>query len=168
MRWKINIVLLLILLLNLSAINKIEDKSNNGPFVYVEHEKNMDDWEMVSDTVTGTIYHAVPEQCNADYEYTANMFKLDLTNPGKHRIIAIERTMLDRYGLEMGNIVLVIGAGPLSGIWQIQDKMNKKYAGKDRVDFLVNKNEYKTGKWNDIKLFKLVNTTQEHKYKKFL
>ena len=166
MSWKISIILFLITLINLSAINR-EKYSFEPPFVYVECEKVEYEWELISDKVVGTIYHAVPEQCNDDYGYTASMFKLDLNNPGKHRILAVERTMLDKYGLEMGDIVLVLKAGPHSGLWQIQDKMNKRFAGKDKIDFLVNQNEYKTGKWNNIKLFKLSDTTQENKYKKF-
>ena len=116
---------------------------------------DISDFELVASGVTGTVYHAVPEQCDSDVEHTASMFKLDLVNPGKHRIIAVERTMLERYGLSMGDTVLVAGAGELSGFWQIQDVMNKRYAGEDRIDFLVNRDEWPTGKWEDLRIFKM-------------
>ena len=41
------------------------------------------------EVVTATVYNAVPEQTNSDTSHTASMFKLDLKNPYKHRIIAV-------------------------------------------------------------------------------
>lgn len=146
----------LLILCNFAFSSKEDVPLSEDIFVFpVEDKANFEpSWELLSDTVTGTIYHAVPSQCDDDVEYTASMFKLDLKNPGKHRIIAIERTMMDRYGLQYGDTVLVVGAGPHNGLWQVQDLMNKRFAGKDRIDFLVNAKEYKTGKWNNIAIFK--------------
>ena len=74
------------------------------------------EWEMISDSVEATIYNAVPSQCKADVSTTASNFVLDLKSPEKHRIIAIERTMMDRYGLEMGDVVKIEGTDKYDGL----------------------------------------------------
>lgn len=119
-----------------------------------KQEKENNGLQLVSDKVVATIYHAVEEQCDSDCEYTASMFKLDLNNPAKHRIIAIERTMMPKYGLKMGDVVKVEGVGDLSGFFQIQDKMNKRFANQDKIDILVN-SDRKYGKWDNVKLYKV-------------
>ena len=98
--------------------------------------------------VTGTIYHADPAQCNADYLTTASMKKINPDNPAGHRWIAVSRD-LEKLGFTMGTRVKVSGAGDLDGIWTIEDRMNKRWT--KRIDFLVNKTR-KYGKWNNIKL----------------
>ncbi len=98
--------------------------------------------------VTGTIYHADPAQCNADYLTTASMKKINPNNPAAHRWIAVSRD-LEKLGYTFGTRVKVSGAGDLDGIWTVQDRMNKRWTM--RIDFLVNKTR-KYGKWNNIKL----------------
>lgn len=100
-----------------------------------------------TETVTATVYNAVPEQCNADVQHTAFMFKLDLSNPYKHRIIAVSRDLLKKF--PNGTKVRVSGTGKYDGIWTVRDKMNKRYT--KRIDFLVNK-EIRYGKWENIKI----------------
>ena len=102
--------------------------------------------------VTATIYHATPQQCNEDYLRTASMQAINPKAPGKHRWIAVSRD-LEQKGFTFGKKVLVIGAGELSGIWTIEDRMNKRFT--NRIDFLVNK-KIKNGKWENIKI-KLLN-----------
>lgn len=100
--------------------------------------------------VTATVYNAVPEQTNSDPSHTASMFKLDLKNPYKHRIIAVSRNLLKDY--PMGTKVLLVGAGKYDGIYQVQDKMNKRYY--DCIDILINI-DMKIGKWKNVKIIKL-------------
>ena len=78
-----------------------------------------------SEMVTATVYNAVPEQTNSDPSHTASMFKLDLKDPYKHRIIAVSRDLLTRF--PMGTKVRIKGT-PYDGIWIVQDKMNKRYS----------------------------------------
>ena len=99
--------------------------------------------------VTATVYNAVPEQTNSDPEHTASMFKLDLNNPYKHRIIAVSRDLLKTY--PMGSKVKIIGT-EYDGIYAVEDKMNKRY--KNRIDILIN-TDMKIGKWNNVKIIKL-------------
>ena len=103
--------------------------------------------------VTGTIYHADPAQCNADYLTTASMKKINPDNPAGHRWIAVSRD-LEKLGFTMGTRVKISGAGDLDGIWTIEDRMNKRWTM--RIDFLVNKTR-KYGKWHNIKMEKLSN-----------
>lgn len=99
-----------------------------------------------SSTVTVTVYNAVPEQCNEDPGHTASMFKLDLDNPYKHRIIAVSRDLLVKY--PFGTLIQIEGT-EYAGIYQVQDLMNKRYT--NRIDILINK-DMPIGKWHNIKI----------------
>lgn len=99
----------------------------------------------VSEKVTATVYNAVKEQCNSDVQHTAFMFKLDLDNPYKHRIIAVSRDLLAKFPNK--SKVKVSGAEGFDGIWTVRDKMNKRYS--KRIDFLVNKS-VSLGKWKGV------------------
>lgn len=87
-----------------------------------------------------TVYHAVPAQCNADWQHTADMTYLgeDVDDMYRHRIVAVSRDFLTEYGFEMGDTIKVHGLSvpEYNGEWIIHDKMNKRYT--NRMDFLVN------------------------------
>lgn len=112
-----------------------------------------EEWKMIADDVVVTVYNAVPEQCNADVRHTASMFKLDLNNPESHKIIAMERTMMSEFGLKYGDIVKIEGTykGIQDGIYQIQDTMNKRFAGQHKVDVLVANDVKYGGTYKDSK-----------------
>jgi len=99
-------------------------------------------------TVTATIYHAVAEQTDFNTRHNCSMFKLDLNNPRKHNIIAVSRD-LEALGFKLGTKVIVTGAGDLDGVWNIEDRMNKRFT--KRIDFLVN-TSLKGGKWENVKI----------------
>lgn len=98
--------------------------------------------------VTATIYHAVPEQTNADYLTTASLKKIDADNPQSHRWIAVSRD-LEKLGFTFGAKVCVQGAGEMDGIWYVEDRMNKRWT--KRIDFLVNE-DMQYGKWDNVKI----------------
>jgi len=98
--------------------------------------------------VTATIYHATPEQTDSTPDITASNKKIDLSNPLKHRWIAVSRD-LEEKGLTFGVKVCVTGAGDLDGIWTVQDRMNSRWT--KRIDFLVNQ-EIKGGKWENVRV----------------
>ena len=114
-------------------------------------EKNPEAWSEVSNDALATVYNAVPSQCNNDVLHTASMFKLDLKNVLSQRVIAMERTFMKELGLKYGDVVYVEGTGKWDGPWQIQDTMNKRFAGLHKIDILV-PNNIKTGKWNGVKI----------------
>lgn len=100
--------------------------------------------------VTATVYHAVPEQTNSDPLHTASMFKLDLSNPYKHKIIAVSRDLLDEF--PMGTKVRICGTGLYDGYYVVEDKMNKRW--KNKIDILINE-DMKIGKWDNVTMTKV-------------
>lgn len=114
-------------------------------------EKNPAAWSEVSNDALATVYNAVPSQCNNDVLHTASMFKLNLGDVLSQRVIAMERTFMKELGLKYGDVVYVEGTGKWDGPWQIQDTMNKRFAGMHKIDILVPRN-IKTGKWNGVKI----------------
>lgn len=116
----------------------------------ISHEHN--EWVLVAENVEATVYNAVPEQCDNDPVHTASMFRLNLNDVYSHKIIAMEKTFMKNLGLSYGDVVKVEGTGKWDGVWQIQDTMNPRFAGKKKIDFLVPE-EYKLGKWNTVKLY---------------
>lgn len=100
--------------------------------------------------VHATVYNAVPEQTNSDPGHTATMFKLDLSNPYKHRIVALSRDLLVKY--PYGSQVLVQGTKDYDGIYNVEDTMNKRY--KNRIDILINE-EMQIGSWPGVTITKV-------------
>jgi hypothetical protein len=113
-------------------------------------------WALVASDVTATVYNAVPEQCNNDISNTASMFRLNLDDVLSHRIIAMERTMMAEFGFKYGDVVKIEGTGKWDGIWQIQDTMNKRFAGKHKIDILIPQGAG-LGEWENVKLYRLEN-----------
>lgn len=108
-------------------------------------------WKLVSDDTIATVYNAVPSQCNKDVIHTASMFKLNLTDVLSQRVIAMERTFMAELGLKYGDVVYVEGTEKWDGPWQIQDTMNKRFAGMHKIDILVPRS-IRTGTWNGVKI----------------
>lgn len=128
---------------------------------YNSPERN---WELVASDVLATVYNAEPSQCNDDIIHTASMFRLNLGDVLSHRIIAMERTMMAEFGLKYGDVVRIEGTGKWDGEWQIQDTMNKRFAGQHKIDILVPKSEG-LGKWENVKVYKLRNGAEKDKFK---
>ena len=126
----------------ISGLERVDDAQKQKMEAEVVDAAPQEEWKMIADDVIVTVYNAVPAQCNADVRHTASMFKLDLKNPESHRIIAMERTMMAEYGLKYGDIVKIEGTynGIQDGVYQIQDTMNKRFAGQHKVDVLVSNN----------------------------
>lgn len=114
-------------------------------------EKNPIAWKKVSDDAIATVYNAVPAQCNNDVAHTASMFKLNLSNVLSQRVLAMERTYMAALGIKYGDVVWVEGTGKWDGPWQVQDTMNKRFAGVHKIDLLV-PNGIKHGQWNGIQI----------------
>ena len=116
-------------------------------------EDKRDQWTLIADDVLATVYNAVPAQCNNDVQHTASMFKLNLNDVLSHKIIAMERTMMKEFGLKYGDVFKIEGTDKWDGVWQIQDTMNKRFAGQHKIDILV-PNNIKLGKWSNVKVYK--------------
>lgn len=120
-------------------------------------------WKLADTHTIVTVYNAVPAQCNNDFGHTASMFRLNLYNVLSHRIIAMERTYMKKLGLNYGDVVKIEGTNGYDGVWQIQDTMNKRFAGQNKIDILVPDN-IKYGQWDNVKLYVLKNPALASKY----
>lgn len=109
-------------------------------------------WVLVSDNVTATVYNAVISQCNDNPLVTASRFVIIPENIETDRILAMERTMMTEFGIQYGDIIMVEGTTRYDGLWQVQDTMNKRFAGQHKIDFLV-PNHIRTGKWTSVKVY---------------
>lgn len=64
----------------------------------------------------------------------------------------MERTFMKELGVKYGDVVKIEGTGKYDGVWQIQDTMNKRFAGQHKIDILTT-NKY--GKWDGVNIYKL-------------
>lgn len=110
-------------------------------------------WLLISTSTTATVYNAVPEQCNAQPTVTASGREIDPARVEELRILAMERTMMARYGIQYGDSVLVRGAGKYDGTWVVEDTMSPRHAGLDKIDFLVPA-DVRLGKWDNVEVYK--------------
>ena len=101
--------------------------------------------------VQATCYHAVAEQCDADYLCTASGLTINSTNTAyDHRYLAVSRDLLNTF--PYGTEVIVSGTKIYDGVWRVADTMNKRFT--NRIDFLVNPNMF-VHKWNKVYLKKV-------------
>ena len=94
-------------------------------------------WILISVCTEATVYNAVKEQCGDNPTITASGCVIEPEKVQEMRIIAMERTMMARYGIAYGDTVLVKGTGVYDGEWVVEDTMSKRYAGTDRVNALL-------------------------------
>ena len=104
----------------------------------------------VSHMVTLTTYSTCIEQTDSTPYITASGFKLDSVNPKRHKVIAISRDLKGKFKFK--DKVRVIGAGRYSGVYRVEDIMNKRY--RKRIDVLVNPKDRGT-KLSNIQIVKL-------------
>ena len=150
-----------------AALGMVNSIPQSTPIKTLETQDEVEtkgDWKLVDNKTTATVYNAVPEQCNADFGHTASMFRLNLNDVLSQRVIAMERTFMSRLGLKYGDVVYLEGVGEYDGVWQIQDTMNKKYAGQRKIDILV-PNHIKGGLWQNVKIYTLKDKSMTDIYK---
>ena len=98
--------------------------------------------------VTLTTYKANESETDSTPLITASGFKI--TNPKKHKIIAVSRDLKRKWG--WGTKVRIVGAGKLSGTYRVHDVMNKRY--RKRVDILIGHKDKQT-KLRKVKIYKI-------------
>ncbi len=98
--------------------------------------------------VTLTTYKANENETDSTPNITASGFKI--TNPKKHKIIAVSRDLKRKY--KFGQKVRIVGAGKYDGTYRVHDLMNKRY--RKRIDILVGHNDKQT-KLKKVKIYKL-------------
>jgi 3D (Asp-Asp-Asp) domain-containing protein len=87
--------------------------------------------------VTLTTYTPSMGETDSTPNITASGYKIDTTNPRRHKIIAVSRDLKKNF--KFGSKVKVKGAGKYNGTYIVKDVMNKRY--KNRVDILVGKDD---------------------------
>ena len=110
-------------------------------------------WILISANTIATVYNATTEQCGDNPTVTASGRVIEPEMVQELRIVAMERTMMQKHGIHYGDSILVKGAGVYDGIWVVEDTMSKRYAGQDKVDFLVPSN-VRLGKWDNVEVYK--------------
>ncbi len=98
--------------------------------------------------VTLTTYKANESETDSTPNITASGFKI--TNPKKHKIIAVSRDLKRKY--KFGQKVRITGAGKYNGTYRVHDVMNKRY--RKRIDILIGHNDKQT-KLKKVKIYKL-------------
>ena len=98
--------------------------------------------------VTLTTYKASEGETDSTPNITASGFKI--TNPKKHKIIAVSRDLKKKY--KFGQKIRITNAGKYNGTYRVHDVMNKRY--KNRIDILIGHNEKQT-KLKKVKIYKL-------------
>ena len=106
--------------------------------------------EVIPDIVTLTTYSVSEAQTDSTPLITASGFKLNATNPKRHRIIAVSRDLKRKY--KFGQKVRIEGAGKYNGIYTIRDLMHHRW--KNKIDILINPSDKHT-KLRKIKMFRV-------------
>lgn len=155
------LLIILLIVLGIYAIAYQTEKNRTKPVITTVESKQEIVHELIDSVTTATVYNAVPAQCKKDCTHPANpRFTIDLSRPGEHRILAMERTLRKKLGLQYGDILYIEGTD-YDGYWQLQDCMNKRFAGQHKIDLLVD-NSIRYGKWENVKIYK-VNCTEQQK-----
>lgn len=123
--------------------------------VFLPYEMEMKEREIskmiegiTPDIVTMTTYKASESETDSTPNITASGFKI--TNPKKHRIIAVSRDLKRK--MKWGSKVRIVGAGKYDGTYRVHDLMNKRY--RKRIDILIGHNDKQT-KLRKVKIYKL-------------
>ena len=123
--------------------------------VFLPYEMEMKEKEIskmiegiTPEIVTLTTYKASESETDSTPNITASGFKI--TNPKKHRIIAVSRDLKRK--MKWGSKVRIVGAGKYDGTYRVHDLMNKRY--KKRIDILIGHNDKQT-KLRKVKIYKL-------------
>jgi 3D (Asp-Asp-Asp) domain-containing protein len=121
-------VMLIFLLLFPKAIG------NNNLIREIPVSKHVDYVEPIkSEVVTLTTYSPNEGETDSTPNITASGFKIDVDNPGKHKIIAVSRDLKRKW--KFNQKVRIRKAGKYNGIYTVKDVMNKRH--KKRIDILV-------------------------------
>lgn len=98
--------------------------------------------------VTLTVYSPTEAETDSTPNLTASGFKIDESNPGKHKILAVSRD-LKRKGWKFGKKVRIKKAGKYNGVYTIRDLMNKRH--RNRIDVLVD-DDHKPIKMQNVEI----------------
>lgn len=95
----------------------------------------------IIENITATVYHPVKEQTDDTPHILADGTHFVIEKASEYRYIGISRDLLKHNGglLNLGDWVYIKGIDDLDGIYQVRDKMNKRW--KKRIDILKSPGE---------------------------
>ena len=117
--------------------------------------------EVIPDIVMVTTYSITEGETDSTPLITASGFKINPTNPKRHRIIAVSRDLKRKY--KFGQKVRIEGAGKYNGIYVIRDLMHHRW--KNKIDILINPDDKHT-KLRRVKMYKVEKQKDEKNIKK--
>jgi 3D (Asp-Asp-Asp) domain-containing protein len=102
------------------------------------------------DVVTLTTYSVSEGETDSTPLITASGFKINPTNPKRHRIIAVSRDLKRKY--KFGQRVKITNAGKYNGEYVIRDLMHSRW--KNKIDILINPSDRHT-KLRRVKMYRV-------------
>jgi len=107
-------------------------------------------------TVSASVYHPEPHQTDSTPFITADGSRINKSNPGKHRWLAVSRDLHARWGgdINFGDSLWVSGiSDELDGLYIVKDVMNRRF--RNQVDILVGRKDRVMGYWKNVSIAKL-------------
>ena len=97
--------------------------------------------------VTATTYKLIPADQGKWGTKMASGYKVNVRHPGRNRVVAVSRDLLEAYPFH--TYIQVTGTGKYDGVWLVEDVMNPKWH--NRIDMLIG---YKTrqDKFENVKI----------------
>lgn len=105
---------------------------------------------VANDIVTVTTYTTSESETDSTPLLTASGFKINGSNPFRHRIIAVSRDLKRKY--KFGQKVRIRGAGRYDGTYVVRDVMHSRW--RKKIDILINPNQKQT-KLKRVKMYKI-------------
>ena len=105
---------------------------------------------VANDIVTVTTYTTSESETDSTPLLTASGFKINGSNPFRHRIIAVSRDLKRKY--KFGQKVRIRGAGRYDGTYVVRDVMHSRW--RKKIDILINPDQKQT-KLKRVKMYKI-------------
>lgn len=109
--------------------------------------------------VTATVYQAKEQQCDSDPYTTAFGYKIDPSDPIKHRYVAVSKDLEEIF--QPGDSVLVTGTHPYNdttravvydGMWIVADRMHPRW--RKKIDLLISDDSF-IDSFNNVTISKI-------------
>lgn len=92
-----------------------------------------------------TVYMAVVGQTDSTPDITASNMRIEC--PQEQRLAAVSRDLLQY--ISFGDTLYIECDCPYQGEWIVEDKMNKRFTGCQKVDLLIDDTQ-PIGKWDGV------------------
>lgn len=146
------------------AVDTVKNEVEEWPPIERYPSKEDERWILAADDIKVDLYYNASEQGNANPLCTASGFIINPNDLYSHKIIAMERALMQSLELDFGDVVKIHGTGRWDGVWQIQDVVHPKYDGQKKISILM-ANHVKNSAWENIQLYVLADKDNTPVYK---